>query len=147
MGVEHAGIALAGFDAAKWVEGMSGALPDDPLLALGQIESTTYLRNQLLRDSDWASMDHGVELRTPLVDARLLGELTHLLKAFCRHPGKRLLADAPARAVPSEIVGRRKTGFGIPVAQWLTQSGTGTRGAGSRTWGREIARQYGRTCG
>ena len=31
------------------------------------LESTRYLRNQLLRDSDWASMAHSVELRTPLV--------------------------------------------------------------------------------
>lgn len=35
-------------------------------LKLAQIESIIYLRNQLLRDSDWASMYHGVELRTPL---------------------------------------------------------------------------------
>ena len=31
-----------------------------------------YMKNQLLRDSDWASMFHGIELRTPFVDAYLL---------------------------------------------------------------------------
>ena len=53
---------LQGFSPDAWVGEMSGALPADARLALGQIESTTYLRNQLLRDSDWASMDHSVEV-------------------------------------------------------------------------------------
>ena len=39
-------------------------------LSLAQIESTAYLRNHLLRGSDWASMDHSVYLRTPLVDVQ-----------------------------------------------------------------------------
>jgi len=142
MDPEQARLALNGFDPANWVEAMSGPLPDDPALALGQIESTTYLRNQLLRDSDWASMDHSVELRTPLVDAHLLRQVQPLMGAFGRFPGKRLLASAPARALPAEIAGRRKTGFGIPVGRWMAQAHPGEGGAGSRAWGREIARAY-----
>ena len=30
------------------------------------------MRNQLLRDTDWASMAHALEVRVPLVDAALL---------------------------------------------------------------------------
>lgn len=142
MDPEQARLALNDFDAAKWVEAMSGPLPDDPALALGQIESTTYLRNQLLRDSDWASMDHSVELRTPLVDAHLLRQLQPLLGAFDRFPGKSLLVGAPARGLPAEIAGRRKTGFGIPVGRWIAQAKPDDVGAGSRAWGREIARAY-----
>jgi len=129
-------------DAVKWAEAMSGPLPDDPALALGQIESATYLRNQLLRDSDWASMDHSVELRTPLVDAHLLSQLQPLLRAFARYPGKALLAGAPQRALPGEVVGRRKTGFGIPVASWMGATRPDSAGAGSREWGREVAEAY-----
>ncbi len=121
MGREQAELALRDFDAARWVEAMSGPLPSDPALALAQIESTTYLRNQLLRDSDWASMDHSVELRTPLVDAHLLTQLQPVLSAFVRYPGKALLAQAPGKALPPEIAGRRKTGFGIPVGRWFTR--------------------------
>lgn len=143
MGREQAGLALRDFDAMTWVEAMSGPLPDDPVLALGQIESTTYLRNQLLRDSDWASMDHSVELRTPLVDAHLLWQLQPLLAAFVRHPGKALLARAPARALPQEIAGRRKTGFGIPVGRWMAG---GAEGADSRGWAREVAGVYASSC-
>ena len=69
MGQDLAEEALLDFEITEWVEAMSGVHPFDGKLAFGQIESTTYLRNQLLRDSDWASMDHSVELRTPLADA------------------------------------------------------------------------------
>ena len=30
------------------------------------------MRNQLLRDTDWSSMAHGLEVRVPFVDAKLL---------------------------------------------------------------------------
>ena len=39
---------------------------------ISSLESTFYIVNQLLRDSDWASMDNSIELRTPLVDIDLL---------------------------------------------------------------------------
>ena len=37
------------------------------------------MRNQLLRDSDWASMHHSIELRTPYVDSTLLENLSHVM--------------------------------------------------------------------
>src|SRR5262249_33204366 len=36
------------------------------------LESCWYMRNQLLRDTDWSSMAHGVEVRVPLVDFALI---------------------------------------------------------------------------
>ena len=141
MGEGRAPQALRGFQAAQQVEAMTGQLPADPRLALGQIESTTYLRNQLLRDSDWASMAHSVELRTPLVDAYLLEQVQPLLANFYRFPGKRLLAEAPGKPLPVAIIERKKTGFGIPVARWLREAGL-ARGEGSRGWAVEAARLY-----
>lgn len=127
---------------------MCGELATDPRLALGQIESMAYLRNQLLRDSDWASMDHSVELRTPLVDARLLMSLQPVLAQFSRYPGKRLLADAPVDALPREIVERRKTGFGIPVGRWLAADAEGgARVIDSRAWAHRVAAAFARTRG
>lgn len=143
MGKELAAEALRGFAASHWVEAMSGPLPPDGKLALGQIESTTYLRNQLLRDSDWASMDHSVELRTPLVDAHLLASLQAVLPSLDHHPDKRLLAEAPVRPLPRDIIERRKTGFGIPVARWLAApSQAGTASLDSRPWARHLAEAY-----
>ena len=103
------------------------------MLSLAQIESTTYLRNQLLRDSDWASMDHSVELRTPLVDAHLLANLTPVLAQFHRFPGKTLLANAPEKPLPDSIVHRRKTGFGIPAVRWANEAASAGAGAGANT--------------
>ncbi|HET9049267.1 MAG TPA: asparagine synthase (glutamine-hydrolyzing) [Chiayiivirga sp.] len=142
MGLEAAHEVVRDFDAVAWVREMTGPLPVDPRLALGQLESMTYLRNQLLRDSDWASMDHSVELRTPLVDAFLLQQLQPLLGNFHRFPNKRLLAQAPRKPLPEAIIARRKTGFGIPVARWLAEAGVGG-GSGSRGWAVEVARRQG----
>lgn len=144
MGQDLAAEALHGFCPKNWVDRSSGILAADGALAVGQIESTTYLRNQLLRDSDWASMDHGVELRTPLVDAWLLRDVSPALGAFGQFPNKRLLAEAPAKALPEALINRRKTGFGIPVQRWLIDLGRGAGSAGgSRGWAREVARAYG----
>ena len=127
-------------DPVQQVHAMTGALPTDPRLALGQIESMTYLRNQLLRDSDWASMAHSVELRTPLVDAHLLTQLQPLLTNFARFPTKRLLANAPAKPLPEAIIQRKKTGFGIPVPRWLAEAGIAAND-GSRGWAVEVVRR------
>ena len=140
MGAEPARQALDVAGVQSQVHAMTGPLPANPRLALGQLESMTYLRNQLLRDSDWASMAHGVELRTPLVDAYLLQQLQPLLGNFHRFPNKRLLAQAPHKPLPEAIITRRKTGFGIPVARWLAEAGMGA-GSGSRSWAVEVARR------
>lgn len=141
MGTEAATEALGDFDAANWVHDMTGPLPDNARLALGQIESMTYLRNQLLRDSDWASMDHSVELRTPLVDAHMSGQLQPVLMQFARYPGKALLAHAPDKPLPKDIAQRRKTGFGIPVLHWLTPQ-SGSSALSSKDWMQQLARAY-----
>ncbi len=142
MGRDAAHEAVGDFEAERFVGRMSGSLPVDPRLALCQIESMTYLRNQLLRDSDWASMDHSVELRTPLVDAWMLERLRPVLGQFARFPGKRLLAEAPSRPLPREVMLRRKSGFGIPVGRWLAQRRQDARETGSRGWACELVDAY-----
>ena len=147
MGVDAAAQGLRGTTVAQWIEAMSGSLPADNRLALSQIESSTYLRNQLLRDSDWASMAHSVELRTPLVDAHLLRRLSPLLGQFGSHPGKSLLAQCASPALPIEVTQRSKTGFGVPMGAWLGDLGLSGRGDQSRQWAREVFRQYGLKAG
>lgn len=141
MGEAEAREALEGFEADAWTQRMSGPLPTNSRLALSQIESTTYLRNQLLRDSDWASMDHSVELRTPLVDAGLLADVQNFLSAFERFPKKSLLAQAPLKPLPESVSKRGKTGFGIPIGQWLAEC-NGDVGASldSRAWAKKVVK-------
>jgi asparagine synthase (glutamine-hydrolysing) len=150
MGPELAGQALREADPISLVESLAGSLPADPMAAVGQIESLAYLRNQLLRDSDWSSMAHSVELRTPLVDAWLLRDLMPVLKSFGHLNGKALLAASPALPLSGEIINRAKTGFGIPLGMWkqesmiiakgLARSAATQGGVDSRQWAQTVAR-------
>lgn len=131
------------------LEKMAGALPSDAMAAVGQLESMAYLRNQLLRDSDWASMDHSVELRTPLVDAWLLRDLMPVLRSFGRLKGKNMLAASPGIPLSQSVVGRAKTGFGIPLGAWMDGApgidiparSVATQGGGdSRRWALAVSK-------
>ncbi len=82
------------------------------------LESTLYMRNQLLRDTDWASMAHSLEVRTPLVDATLLRQLAGPLATAKAGNHKHLLAKCPAKALPDEITNRAKSGFTTPISEW-----------------------------
>ncbi len=81
------------------------------------IESCWYMRNQLLRDTDWSSMAHGLEVRVPFVDATLLERLGPAV-ASDRPPNKRDLAACAPR-LSQAILGRDKTGFTTPVRAWI----------------------------
>ena len=94
----------------------------DGAAAIGLLESTQYLRNQLLRDSDWASMAHSLELRTPLVDAALLAAVGPCVADFSGWAGKTMLAKSPGKPLPDSVIHRSKTGFGLPMAKWLSES-------------------------
>jgi asparagine synthase (glutamine-hydrolysing) len=95
------------------------------------LDSTLFLRNQLLRDSDWASMQHSLELRTPLVDAALLDAMKLFHAGFTGGKGKRMLANSPMRPMPQAIIHRPKSGFGLPMTKWLSQATDRKERAGS----------------
>jgi asparagine synthase (glutamine-hydrolysing) len=143
MGADAAIEALCDFTPERWVADSVGQIPADAKLALGQIESMTYLRNQLLRDSDWASMDHSIELRTPLVDAWLLRDVSRGLGSFKRFPKKRLLSEAPNSPLPLSVTGRQKTGFSIPMRHWLQEAGRIKNIGASAGWAKQIVSHYG----
>ncbi len=87
--------------------------------AVSAHEVTHYMRNQLLRDSDVASMAWALELRTPLVDAALFEALARIPPGRRLRPGKALLLAAVPE-VPEWIAGRPKRGFSLPFERWLT---------------------------
>jgi len=83
------------------------------------LESTRYMRNQLLRDSDWVGMAHSLELRTPLVDQHLSEQVAGLAALGRLGQGKSALAATLARGLPEHILNRPKTGFTLPIWAWL----------------------------
>lgn len=127
MGADMAREGLARLGGSP--PGMTQADARDGAAAVGLLESTHYLRNQLLRDSDWASMGHSLELRTPLVDAALLETLGPYVSGFAGGAGKAMLARSPGKPLPKSIINRPKTGFGLPMAQWLSEA------TEQRAWG------------
>ena len=88
-------------------------------IQLAKIESTFYMRNQLLRDSDWASMYHGVELRTPLVDTTLLENLTNVMSSYSLYKDKQPLKSAFKTILPKDIDYKKKIGFQTPTKDWI----------------------------
>jgi len=62
---------------------------------------------------NWAGMAHGVEIRVPLVDVRLLERLALALPGHAPGTGKAALAKALSVPLPTEIICRAKTGFGV----------------------------------
>ena len=83
------------------------------------LETTNYMANQLLRDSDMFSMCHSLELRVPFVDDRLYAAvLKYIDKGYDKNNPKKMLVDAVGD-LPSEIVNRRKMGFTFPFDAWL----------------------------
>jgi len=94
-------------------------LSKNPKVSLSYLESISYLKNQLLRDSDWASMHHSLELRTPFVDYFMIKELAPYFSQMSKYSKAHLLRDVPNKQMPDFIINRKKIGFGIPVFEWL----------------------------
>jgi asparagine synthase (glutamine-hydrolysing) len=93
-----------------------------PHARVAALEASLYMRNQLLRDTDWASMAHGLEVRVPLVDAQLLQRVAPAILAAKRcavSAPKASLARSTARPLPPQVIARTKTGFTTPIAHWL----------------------------
>ncbi len=97
-------------------------LEPDPIADFAKVatlESSLYMRNQLLRDTDWASMAHGLEVRVPLVDSTLLKSVAPLSLRTPRGLGKKRLAATVSPPLPMAVQSRAKTGFVTPIAKWL----------------------------
>jgi asparagine synthase (glutamine-hydrolysing) len=95
--------------------------------AVHRLESALYLKNQLLRDADWAGMAHGVEIRVPLADAHLRAAFERLGFEPARSLGKAALVGSVAPELPRALFRRPKSGFQLPVEQWLSAGASGSR--------------------
>jgi asparagine synthase (glutamine-hydrolysing) len=107
---------------------------------IAAVESCWYMRNQLLRDTDWSSMAHGVEVRVPFVDFALLKSLGPAI-ASAIPPTKRDLAACSTK-IPELVSKRRKTGFTTPVRQWIVESGGESAARGLRAWAPWVHREF-----
>jgi asparagine synthase (glutamine-hydrolysing) len=81
----------------------------------------TFLPNDYLTKVDTATMAASLEARSPFLDLDLV-EFVLRLPLDVSFPGgrlKALLQPLVRRHLPPEILHRPKTGFGVPVGEWL----------------------------
>ncbi len=86
--------------------------------SISDLELSVYMRNQLLRDSDVASMAWGLELRVPFVDRVFVEQISAIPSSLRLAENKQLL-KACMPELPDWVVNRPKQGFRFPFDQWF----------------------------
>lgn len=109
---------LARLDPLGRIGAMLSPEPASDVGRVAALEASMYMRNQLLRDADWAGMAHSLEIRVPLVDWVLLDAVAPMMPGLSDGVGKAVLAGAPSLALPDAVLNRPKTGFSVPVMSW-----------------------------
>jgi len=85
------------------------------------LESTIYLTNQLLKDTDYMGMWHGVEIRVPFLDIELLKTVRSIpphLRYKANHH-KYLLTESHKDVLPRKVISQKKKGFTFPFKIWM----------------------------
>jgi asparagine synthase (glutamine-hydrolysing) len=84
----------------------------------------------ILHRQDKMSMAASIESRVPFMDYRMVEFANRLPSEFKIRNGsnKAIVKDVAREFLPAEIVDRRKSGFGVPLAAWFRQNdGLGAR--------------------
>ena len=100
------------------IESHSGLSPVD---LISYLEMTHYMATTLLRDTDMMSMAHGLEIRVPLLDHKLVELMFSIPSNLKIKQGvpKPLLVNSLNRKLPDFIVRRKKMGFTLPFEVWM----------------------------
>ena len=84
-------------------------------------DANFYLPNDILTKVDRASMAHGLEVRVPFLDHRLI-EFAFKLPLKMKidnNKTKVILRDILRDKIPNKLLNRPKMGFAIPLGDWL----------------------------
>jgi len=89
--------------------------------SISYLESKIYMQNRLLIDNDWASMQNGVELRTPFVDLKFYKNFINN-QIYHKYNSKKEIFINDKFDIPDFILHRKKSGFEIPSSIWANLS-------------------------
>ena len=85
------------------------------------LDMDTYLPEDILVKMDRASMKYSLEARCPIMDTDVMEysfRIPHKFK-YMNGDKKHILKDIAYDYIPRELLDRPKTGFGVPMDQWL----------------------------
>jgi asparagine synthase (glutamine-hydrolysing) len=89
---------------------------------LSRLDQKTYLVS-ILNRQDKMSMAASIESRVPFLDYRIV-EFANALPLSCKQrflTGKHIVKKIAERYLPGEVVYRKKSGFGVPIAKWMRE--------------------------
>ena len=113
---------LQGYQAVEVLQRHAAAAPTEHPLSLVQyLDLKTYLCGDILTKVDRASMAHGLEVRSPLLDHQLVEWLSGLPPELKLRgaTGKYVFKQALTPYLPQSLLHRKKMGFSVPLADWL----------------------------
>jgi asparagine synthase (glutamine-hydrolysing) len=97
--------------------------PDEvsPLQKMLYLECRHFLADHNLNYADKMGMAAGVEIRVPLLDLDLVQQAQLIPDEIKQHGriGKWIFKKAMEPVLPAEVIYRSKSGFGVPLRQWL----------------------------
>jgi len=109
-------------NTTDFVTQLTNSVRDQPLLnQMLYVDTKTWLPDDLLIKADKMTMANSLELRVPLLDHKVLEFAASLPPAYKVGAGrtKRILKAVFEKAVPNEILTRKKAGFPVPYNRWM----------------------------
>lgn len=95
----------------------------DPLSFMMAIDYQTYMADDILQKVDRAAMSVSLEGREPFLDQNIIQWAAQLPSNYKYHNGskKYILKQIVHKYIPQQIMDRPKSGFAIPVQDWLSK--------------------------
>ncbi len=97
--------------------------PLDPVSTMLIADQLIYLPEDILTKVDRMSMRHGLEVRSPFLDHRLVEFAARLPLRFKMRKGiqKYLIKSCYAGQLPEAVLKRAKHGFAVPLGRWFRE--------------------------
>ena len=139
-----------GWRELQTIAGLDQTVEGIPTRAYASLLSRrrVYMRNQLLRDTDWASLAHSLEVRVPFVDWCVGSGSCRFFTERIRQTSARWHLLLAVSLFPPEVLQRAKTGFAIPTMDVVAGETSGrTRSVASEDGRNAYTRQRNEVAG